>query len=490
MTAHRRLGAFAMLALALVTGAARADRLDSKLNAETPRIIESLQKQGIKNIGVLRFRVQQGNRPASFSTGAINGNLATRLENALILHAGSDDREILTVINDAGTEAAQRKVGNWFNNTEQQKKLFDVTTYPVAWGSRRTKADAFLTGVVRVPADYSKCTVSVELIRAPGKVEKVHDFAFEPDTSLLHDLGKSYSLSRRSLGTGVKSEAAVRKRAFEAVRRRDAEEPNPGGGTPPGGGGENPGNDQPNIPPGQTSVEAGGVKFEMVVAGNPVEIKQSSSGDAKMGVESPDQGQPISFRITNTTDRTLGVDLRLNGLSLLFEQPTPPEASRVFVLQPGKMYDLKGFFLDEGESGTKNVTPFKVLIGDEARAMRDQLGDRAGEIQINVFEQGTPADEIEISLRGPKKPDKNARGKLSSLQNAIMRGGLLKKVVREEKVNNRIVKRELIVKDDAEEARQLQKLKAVDFQRNPAPVGAVVLQVIPKGSPETGGPKQ
>src|SRR5215813_2185014 len=76
------------LACGLGAGSARADHLDDSLNNKGQEIVEALRSKGVKNVGVLRFRVKEGNRAETWSAGPLNGNLAVRLENVLVMHAG------------------------------------------------------------------------------------------------------------------------------------------------------------------------------------------------------------------------------------------------------------------------------------------------------------------------------------------------------------------------------------------------------------------
>jgi hypothetical protein len=472
--------AVALGACAWAAGAARADRLDDRLNANAPKIVEALHTQGVKNVGVLRFRVQHGDKPASFDVGPINGNLATRLENALVIHGGGDEKEALGVIHDAGKVAARHRAGNWYGNAAEQRKLFDIADYPLAWGSSKVKADAFLTGLVKVTPDYQHCTVAVELIRAPGKLEKVIDFNFESDPQLLADLGKSFSVSPRSLAA-AKTRAARRKLVFDAVSRRDGEGEGGGGGGGGGGGSGSGGG------AGGMTVAAGTVEFQLLADDNPVPITESGEGDQKAyQLECPDPGKQIVFSIHNTsTDKTVGVDVRLNGTTLLFDKADPAESSRLWVLGPGKTYKLKGYYLDEGKDGSKNVTPFKILVDDAAKAMREQLGDKAGVIQVTVFDQGNspPEDTMQVSLRGPSPlVAKRASEKHSTYRAALMRSAALKSKTEMKTVNGRVVKRELIVKDEDEAARQNAALKAVDFSRSTDAPQTVTVRINPKAA--------
>jgi hypothetical protein len=466
--------ATAALVLGLGAGAARADHLDDKLNSKGNEIVEALRKQGVKNVGVLRFRVKEGDRPETFTAGPLNGNLAARLENVLVMHAGTDDKDALGVIHDAGREAARHNVGKWYGDEAEQRKLFAVESYPLAWGNMKVKADAFLTGIVKVSSDHKHGTVVVEALLAPGKVEKLTEVAFDGDASLLLDLGKSYSLSKRSLA-GARTAAKVRDLAFEAVKKRD-------GGQPTGDG--------PVV--GNTTIEVGGIEFQVLSGGQGVPITPKDAANAAAGyqIESPAPGQEVAFQITNKTDKELGVDVKLNGSSLLLEQSDEPANCRVFILKPEdkhRSYTLKGYYYQEGDGGKTKLAPFKVLVGEEAKKWREsagQLADKVGTIAITVFQQGDAGGaEILVSARGvPKHQEKHARSDRATLQGSLMRAGHLKRDP---------ARRELIVPDkDAMKETADTVLKAVDFARLPAAVGSATVVVVPKTGGTTGGPEE
>src|SRR4051812_35371641 len=75
----------ALTAGAALPGAARADNSDGRLPREATAVLQTLKDREYKTVGVLKFQVKKGEGPASFDLGLLNANLATRLENALIL---------------------------------------------------------------------------------------------------------------------------------------------------------------------------------------------------------------------------------------------------------------------------------------------------------------------------------------------------------------------------------------------------------------------
>jgi hypothetical protein len=480
--ARYRLAASVALAVGISLGVAapraRADHMNDKLIEEAPKVLKALRAHGYHNVGVLRFRVQQGSRPESFGAGLLSGNMATRLENALVMHLGSDEKDAVGVIHDASKTAAAHKVGNWYADPAERKKLFGISDYPLAWGSKRVRADAFLTGLVKISADYEKTSVVIQAFsaQAPAKVEKVAEFEFATDVSVLLDLGKSYSIAQR--GHVSKGGAYLRTLVFQAVRRRDGDTSVPV--YPP-----------PEPPPpaatgtGNTAVPVGDIEFQLMSGADPVEIKQDSFAEKQ--IVCPDPDKPVTIRITNKGTAKVGVDVRINGVSVLLEQTTPAPASRVWVVPPGQAYTLKGYYLTE--TGEKNVAPFKVFIGQEAQTLREQLAarpevaDKVGLIQISVFAESTGADLLVSDRNLKPRVEPAARNSLDTLQRALMRSAKLIRRVETVKEGGRVYKRELIDKDQAEEKKSTEALKAVEFQRTSVPTAEVTIRVVPKVGP-------
>ncbi len=255
---------------------------------------------------------------------------------------------------------------------------------------------------------------------------------------------------------GKRSAAATRNLIFKEVRKRDEE-------------------NTPDKPTNNSSTMVGSIEFKLLSSGQSVTIKAGSNNNKQMQVECPDPSKPVSFSIANKGDKRLGVDVKLNGTSLLLRQSDASEACRVWVLEPGKSYELKGYYEDTEK---ENVAPFKILTGDAAKSAREQLGDKAGEILINVFEEGVDAPEMEISrgLRG--HTSKVARGSLHSLQRSLMASAKLKRTVKT--VAGK--KRELIVEDTEAAQKDTAALKAVDFKKGSSAVASLVIKVIPAAS--------
>jgi hypothetical protein len=241
---RRRLAAGVALAVGISLGIAAAwahpDQLDDKMTEEVPKVLKALRAHGYHNVGVLRFRVQQGSQADSFDAELLGDDLATRLENALVIHPGSDEKGALGIIHDASKTAAAHKVANWYADPAERKKLFAITDYPLASGTKKVPADAFLTGLVKVSDDTSRATVVIQFfsLQAPTMLEKIGEFEFAteahpsyrgrhqalkvpPQTAAL----KAQEDARRSKAAeDARMKAAVDARKAEEARRAKAAE--------------------------------------------------------------------------------------------------------------------------------------------------------------------------------------------------------------------------------------------------------------------------
>ncbi len=470
----------ACVAAAATAGSARADRIDAKLNEHAPVVLDALRKQGVKNVGVLRFRVERGKRPESFSAGPINDGLAARLENALVIHA--DRASPVGVIRDPNHVAAINKVGAWYTHPADRAKLF-AAAYPLAWGTAKVKADAFLTGEVRCSGDMLKTTVVIEMFTAadPTKVVKIDEFTIETDRLVLADLGHRFNVAKRggALRRGIDGDRF----AIGEARRRDGESSSSddGGGTPPGGStGPDTGNLDLPAPPSLGDI--GGVAFQLLSGDEPVAVRPSASASAKWEVTSPAAGSVVVIALKNNSPQKLGVVLKLNEMSTIFQETQDSATCRKWVLAPNQEIKVKGFYQEGGK-----YAPFKVLVGDEARdyVAQNELGDKAGRIRVEVFAEA-PADggeagvprSVSLPRRLPETAKSEAaRRDLSSLQDALMKTAKLSRQVKTVTVGGKALKREIIV-PDAAGAVDGGAVKEVDFKAAPEPVAAELIQIV------------
>jgi len=509
--------ALAALALGvLIPGLARADQLGKKLNEEMPEVMKYLKSKGYKNVGVLRFQAQKGKNKPRFDNAPLNGSMATRLETLMVIHGGPKEADALGVIQDAGRAAAKQKVGSWHASAAQRKKLFEGN-YPLAWGKKQVKANAFLTGLVKITPDHKKATVEIVCFDAkqPSTNRLVRRFDVPADRNLIREFGYSYALlpaQRKVLSRSLKRQGAqVDKFVVDAVQqgegKSDGEEEKPDDKKP---------DDKNDNPAQPTPSNVSGVVVKMVVDGKDQEIRSAATeGDGpRWQVESPPPGKPVAITLKNTTDKRMGVVLKLNGVSTIDQQTESSENCRKWVIPAGQTYTVKGFYVfssDKGDDGPKNdeegddkkgqkqqgqkgqkqngqkqngqkgqkpavkttLLPFKVLVGAEAKTVKDELGDKFGLIEIDVFAEGEVQennDTLVVSAKGlPPAKEKSSRGSYKALRTALLKNAKLKTTL--------VAKREVIV-PDKQAIQPTGPINVVDFTGYA--VGHLVVKVVPK----------
>jgi hypothetical protein len=468
---HRALLAAAAAGLAL-SGGARADRLDAEMNRQMPEMVKQLKK-AYKTVGVLRFRVKDAGQKESFAP-PLAGRMAERVEALLIVHAGESEAGALGVLRDAGLTGSKAKVSDWYGSVSDRKKLF-AQTYPMAWGTRTAKADAFLTGKVELTKDRSKTTVTVEYFDRdePGKLKTLARFTETTSVYVLRDAGHGFALSRGAKGTKRSTEQVSR----FAIRQVNLNEP-----PQPAGDDTKP---QPALPPVSPNLIAG-IEFQMLVNDKPVAPRPGGSQDdaSYWEVDSPAAGSKVAFRLKNTTDRWLGVALRLNGYNTINERTGDVATAQKWAVPPLKSYLIQGFYQHPApQDGGQKVKPFKVLVGQEAQQYTgQQMGDRKGLIEIDVFEEGADGgDEAEmfITPRGlPPSALKQERATFQGLRSALLKCARLKAKPVTVNEGSLVVKRELIVPDEQAIAAEGASLQVKELP-HPTPVGGLTIKVLP-----------
>lgn len=452
-----KLAARALLVGAFIALAApaRADQIDAKLHAQAPAILKALKDANVSTVGTLRFRVERGKKPDSFQVGPINDGLAARLENLLIIHA--DKANPIGVLKNPGTTASVAKVGSWYTNAASRRKLFELE-YPTAWGNKKAKADAFLTGEVRCTGDMTKTTVVIEMFTAqdPTKFTKLVEFTVPTDRLILADLGERFSVPR---GNGLRRSADLDRFAIGEVRKREDMDGN---------------GDMLNDTPPASELNVGGVTYRLLAGEEAATFRPSASAGAKWEVPSPAQDKEITMVLKNTTAKRVGVVLKVNETSTIFFQTEDSALCRKWVIEPDKEIKLKGFYQED-----KQYAPFKVLVGDEAKQAIDQLGEKAGRIRIEVFDAASEEETMTISLprRVPESRIAAARGNLNSLAPVLQKPSRVKTETKTETVNGKAVKREIIVADK-EALKPHSGLKEVDFAPSGAPLAVELIQIV------------
>lgn len=343
----------------------RADNLDAALMTHAKEIRDYLRTHHFQNVGVLKFRVQKGEARPSWQVGPLNANLASRLENALILV--TDESKPPGIIHDADKVARARRLPSYASDAGMEK-LFQQQ-FPLASGNQAVKADAFLTGLVQIGANLKQAAVTVQAF-APhaSRLETVVKFTVPVDRELLNDLGESFALSTQSVKS--RKTRALDIEAAEDAANRD----------------QSPG--EPSVQPAEKLLE-----FEIRYDGQPQTLSSSPTEGGKWTVAEPQEGQRVTVFLRTVANERIGVVLMINGKNSLYEEEAEPAACKKWILDPGDVIEVKGFQVDEN-----NTKPFRVLsaTGSEAVTFTDNLGLMG----IYVFRSGKPkpAEEAEKNI--------------------------------------------------------------------------------------------
>jgi hypothetical protein len=485
-----------ILALAVAAGllptAARADALDQRLFDEMPTIIKKLEKEGIKagsNVGVLRFRVQRGSDRPSFKL-PLCGSMASRIENLFVMgdpkHLARDEKEALGVIHDAGAVATRHKVASWYSKPDARKKLFELT-YPLAWGEEKVKPDVFLTGLLKTTPDMKTTTVTIQYFTPKStKLEELTTFTFKSDRDIAREFGYSFAIPSKARAQLVTRRSAkgedVDDLTFEDLPKQDQQDKKDDK-DPETEKKQDPDRKPERKPAGKKPKQdttakpdsVGGVQVLMLVNDKAVPIRQTTDGDPIMWqVTSPAPGKTVSFRLRNNSARQLGVVLRLNGASTFDEQRDTPEKCQKWMINSGKSNLIEGFYrlIGDGEGRKKvQILPIKVLVGEDAKRARDVYLDKAGLIEVDVFEEGNEEQRLTVSARGlPPSREQKMRESYVSLRDSMIKSAGLKRSM--------VNRREILVPDDT--STKTTDVEEVPF-KNPLLVAHITIKVVPAG---------
>jgi hypothetical protein len=173
------------------TSAATLERLFAE---QAVRLLDLCRQKGYQNVGVLKFRVQKGQEKLSDNVGPLNMTLADKLQKALILK--NSKKHEVGIIRDASRVAYNTKGANHLQQGAGRQKLFEAN-YPLAWGDKEVKADAFIFGTARLEPSMKEMTIALFTIdkrQINDKCEQVVKFHATTDVSTLVDAGESFAL--------------------------------------------------------------------------------------------------------------------------------------------------------------------------------------------------------------------------------------------------------------------------------------------------------
>ena len=378
MTLTRAFTIGAVAALAAVSSPGlRADSIDKSLLEESPKVMKYLKDHHYKTVGVLKFEVKKGDRPASLDVGTLNGMMATRLEHALILL--NDPSAPIDVVHDAGGAASSASRAATYRDLKGRHALFEHT-YPLAWGNQRRSPDAFLCGEVLVAKDMKTLSYTIQTFdkKSAEHLPEVLRVRNVPvDRNVLVSIGQSFVLPR-----GLRHRTA---RDLEEAAAADAA-------------------NRDNISANPLQDGADPVKLQILYNDQPVALEADASSPGEVRVRrtraaDPKEGQKVKFVISNASQDTVGVVLAVNGKSTLFQEDLvskPVGECTKWILKPGESYTIEGFYMSEDG---KEVHPFKVL-SDEESAKVELAPDHRGVFSLFAFRAGSAPAGLNISSEG------------------------------------------------------------------------------------------
>ena len=122
----------AALLMTLTSTTSDAQSIREQLKNQLPSVIEYCNKNGIKTVGVLKFRTKKPNEKLSDSAGPINSLLADRIECGLILANPFDESKQLNVVKHASDQMLGIKGANHL--TQEGRQICFDKELEIAWG--------------------------------------------------------------------------------------------------------------------------------------------------------------------------------------------------------------------------------------------------------------------------------------------------------------------------------------------------------------------
>jgi hypothetical protein len=377
------------------SSAAEGDTLDAVLMEQAPQILKYLRDHKYQNVGVLKFRVKQG-EALSDNVGPLNLTIANRLEVALVL--ANDPQEPVGIIERASNAVFRSppalRLRASYLTEEGRRALFQVSEYRLPWGNGKpVEPNAFLTGIVEFSDDWRQMTVTVKAFDRTTKedVDTVCTFTAPVDFRTLAESGRSYQL-----GTRGPNESELLAQAIDHSQR----------------------------------VEKKTEKSPLETGQSPVELKVLYNGQEVPVVDGrvrePQKGEKVTFVLTNRTNDRHSVVLKVNGENTLFREPYEPTQCHKWILEPrnqpeGWRVEVTGFQMSATRSD-----PFEVRSPAESERDAVYYGEHAGTFSLVVFREAPERQEVRTAsydlaavTRGTLAPNGQKPGTLSALQSQL-----------------------------------------------------------------------
>ncbi len=383
-----RIFVAAVVCLAVASSEA-ADDLEKQLLKQSRPMMDAIRAKGYRNIGVLKFRIKNGDAPATDRLGMLNTRLARKLELALILANKVNDP--VGIIKDASSTAATIP-GASHLTAEGRAKLF-TTEYPLAWGTTKVVPDALLTGAAAISTDLQTMTVGVMSFDAKTlELQPLATFDVQLDLEDLLDSGESFTVR------GVFDNASLQLTQEERKEKASSEARTASVATKT----ETETAKTPTVakvhPLSPQNADAP-VTLEIRYDGQPQTI-EFRGGAAFVAEPRENQRVTLVVRRKGNSDRRLGIVIKVNGENTLYGQKDPDPQCSSWIMAPGlKEIQIVGYQIDEN-----TLKPFRVLSQQESKAKEIDYGEFVGSISISVFPEQTvapkPAADLALTDEG------------------------------------------------------------------------------------------
>lgn len=386
------------------------DGIDVLLNVKIVELYDMLYRQNYRTIGLLPFKLQVAGQTPGFDGATIQRNISDRIEQAFLAYHNRDNP--LLIVRNAIDQAVSNRVSlrnlttrdknGDFEFSQEWQQLFDMK-YDLWVKGEPVKVDAFITGQIVTDSLFLDCKITFQIITKTGKAYSFKPFVVPTDREMLVQLGRGFTLFKNGgYSRGATSDNHVRHEMMESFQDlppldESSEEDGNREFTSKAG--------KDDISEYQTDYAADfdpwagrEVRLSVLFDGQQQSLKPEKRSSTSLLVPDPSSGQNVTFKLTNQTDKELAAVLSINGVSTFAEQSDMnPDDCRRWVLQPGKEYVIKGFWLEDG-SGVK---PCKVLDDSETdEYLRQFKNPYNGFIRLHVW---GPSDGIEIEAKKRRK---------------------------------------------------------------------------------------
>jgi hypothetical protein len=378
------LAALGLLAAARPAPAQAPQTIHQALLKQAPKVLTYLREHNARTVGVLKFLVQEGDGRPGDRVGLLNLTLADRTEIALALavpYKQIDTKDCPGILRRASEGAAGVPGANHL--TAEGREILFRGEYSLAYGDpkAKVKADAFITGEVRLSPDLKRMTVALRGFHKGGKgLDEIARFTVDSDVGSLVEGGAAYSLGK---GRGGMEEIATRSVKIKKAGKAAAH---------PLFAADSP------------------VALEVLYDGVPQKVVLGDNGEAR--VAEPRENQKVAFRIRRREGETgtLAVVLLVNGVNTLFQERKVPDQCAKWILPAGeKELLIQGFQLND-----KKLVPIEVLSRADSKPQEVYYGHDVGLVSLVVYrEQGgtVPAplngpSDNELAIKAAEVPEK------------------------------------------------------------------------------------